>query len=110
MDNNLDTREIRRILGEIYRQGKAARIRTYLDIITRANIDNVREALKMSNTALTFEDVLLEVSEEVGLIAKWEEHKAIEIAQNALAKGLTVDVIHDITGLDVETIKGLSAG
>jgi predicted transposase YdaD len=30
-----------------------------------------------------------------------------EIAQNALAKGLPLDVIHDITGLDIEIIKSL---
>jgi predicted transposase/invertase (TIGR01784 family) len=31
----------------------------------------------------------------------------LEIAKNALAKGLSVEMIHDITGLDIETIKSL---
>jgi len=31
----------------------------------------------------------------------------LEIAKNALAKGLSVELIHDITGLDIETIKSL---
>jgi predicted transposase/invertase (TIGR01784 family) len=31
-------------------------------------------------------------------------------ARNALAKGLPMELIHDITGLDVETIKSLQAG
>jgi len=30
--------------------------------------------------------------------------KALEIARNAMGKGLPIDVIHDITGLDIETI------
>jgi predicted transposase/invertase (TIGR01784 family) len=33
-----------------------------------------------------------------------------EIARNALAKGLPIEVIHDITGLDMETIEGLVDG
>jgi predicted transposase/invertase (TIGR01784 family) len=37
-----------------------------------------------------------------------EEKKAIEIARNALTKGLSIEVIHDITGLDMETIQGLN--
>jgi len=32
----------------------------------------------------------------------------LEIAQNALAKGYPIETIHDITGLDIETIKGLA--
>ena len=37
-----------------------------------------------------------------------EEKKAIEIARNALTKGLSIEVIHDITGLDIETINRLN--
>ena len=36
------------------------------------------------------------------------EERNIEIARNALAKGLPIDVIHDITGLDLEAIKQLA--
>jgi len=35
------------------------------------------------------------------------EEKALEIARNALTKGLSSEMIHDITGLDIETINGL---
>ena len=31
----------------------------------------------------------------------------LEIARNALAKGLTAELVHEITGLDIETIKSL---
>ena len=37
-----------------------------------------------------------------------EEKKAIEIARNALTNGLSIEVIHDITGLDIETINRLN--
>jgi predicted transposase/invertase (TIGR01784 family) len=36
-----------------------------------------------------------------------KEDKALEIARNALTKGLSSEMIHDITGLDMETINGL---
>jgi predicted transposase/invertase (TIGR01784 family) len=55
------------------------------------------------------------------LITEWDEDEAKEvcreegreegreeIARNALAKGLSFEIIHDITGLDSEVIKGLS--
>jgi predicted transposase/invertase (TIGR01784 family) len=31
----------------------------------------------------------------------------IEVAKNALVKGLSVEMIHEITGLDIETIRSL---
>ena len=30
-----------------------------------------------------------------------------DVARNALAKGLSIEMVHDITGLDIETIKGI---
>ena len=59
------------------------------------------------------------------LITEWDDNKAKEvwqeeareegceevreeIARNALAKGLSFEMIHDITGLDTEFIKELS--
>jgi len=32
----------------------------------------------------------------------------LEVAKKALAKGLSVEMIHDITGLDIETIGNLT--
>jgi predicted transposase/invertase (TIGR01784 family) len=37
------------------------------------------------------------------------EERDIEIVKNALAKGLPIDIISTITGLDVENIRQLSA-
>ena len=49
----------------------------------------------------------LEDAIEVRAEEKFEE-KIEEIVRNAFAKGLPVDVIRDITGLDMDTIKTLS--
>jgi len=40
-------------------------------------------------------------------IAEGEAKSKLEVAKNALAKGLSVEIIHKITGLDIETIKKL---
>jgi len=53
----------------------------------------------------TFEEIFT----RAGLIPEWIERGRVQgmetVARNALAKGLPVDVIHDITGMDIETIK-----
>jgi len=49
---------------------------------------------------------------EEGLAKGREEGIAkekIEVAKNALAKGLSVEMIHEITGLDIETIRRLNS-
>jgi predicted transposase/invertase (TIGR01784 family) len=38
-----------------------------------------------------------------------EERKQREIAKNALANGLPIDIISTITGLDIENIRQISA-
>jgi len=68
LDNKLEPPEMRQITAEIRRQGKAARIKAYLDVIAKANREVLEEVIRMSDTALLFEKVF----EEVGWIAKWE--------------------------------------
>ena len=58
LDNKLGAPDMRQIAAEIYRQGKAARIRAYLDVITKANKESLQEALKMSDTELTLDKIL----------------------------------------------------
>ena len=73
----------------------------------------------MSDGTLTVEKIF----ERAGLIARWEaraeargraigetqgEGKGLEkAARNALAEGLSIESIHRITGLDMETIASL---
>jgi hypothetical protein len=81
----------------------------YMEVVLNANAGVFLEVGKMGNGTLTFDDVLV----ELGLTAKWEakgreegiEKGREEIARNALAKGLPLDTIGEITGLDIETIK-----
>ena len=38
---------------------------------------------------------------------KGREEGMKEVARNALAKGVSLEMIHDITGLDMETLKNI---
>ena len=68
---------------------------------------SAREALKMSNAAVTLDEVL----EEAGLIAKWEaraeERNTLKIAQNMLNLGYSTEAIVSATELDPEKVKAL---
>jgi len=101
LDNRLDAPEMRRITAEIYRQGKAVRIKAYLDVITRANLKSLREAGRMSDCELTLDGVL----EEIGLTAKWEargEEKGRQQGRNEERQYL-LEMLDQ--GLSVEEIK-----
>ena len=104
LDNGLDPPGLQRVIDEIYRKGKASRIRTYLDAITKANKDSLQEAIKVSDTGLTLDQIF----EEAGLVAKWEERKALSIAKNMVELGYSIEDIVSATSLDAEKVKGLS--
>jgi hypothetical protein len=115
LDNRLDAPEIKRITTEIKRQGKAARIKAYFDVITRANLKSLREAGRMSDCELTLDGVL----EEIGLTARWEargeargeergrQQSILEIAQKMKEMGDSVEKIQIITGLPTDSINQL---
>jgi len=88
--------------------GKAARIKAYLDVISRANLKSLLEAGRMSDCELTLDGVL----EEIGLTAKWEargeEKKAAEIARNLLKNGFSVEQTAVLSGLDAIKVEALS--
>ncbi|MCL2380065.1 MAG: hypothetical protein FWC64_00560 [Treponema sp.] len=117
LDDQLDARRVRLIADKIAALGKDAQIWAYLDAVARANKKALQEAYKMSNTAIAS---LKRTLEEIGISAEWEV-RGIEkgrkegiglgmeqTARNALAKGLSPELIHDITGLDMETIQRLA--
>ena len=111
----LAPQEIKRVLGEISRQGKTARVEAYLDVISRANTDNIVEAYKMGKRQLSF----IEIMEEVGANVKWEakgeaigeargeERKAIDVAKNMINLGLPFETIISATMLEPEKVKEL---
>jgi predicted transposase/invertase (TIGR01784 family) len=76
---------------------------------------NASEVLDMLITERTTEkwgEVCWEEGREKGIEIGIEEGRKIaklEMARNAFAKGLLIDVIRDITGLDTETLNSLSA-
>ena len=105
--HNLSPKEILRVLAEISRQGKAVRAGTYLDVLARANNDNIKEALDMSSTHLSLEEIL----EKKGWFAKYEargeERKAIDVAKKMVSSGFPPETIASITELAPEKVNAL---
>jgi predicted transposase YdaD len=110
LSNELDYTAITQIGDEIKHLGKAARLEAYLHAVAWANLNSVKEAIKMDKT-LTLDRVF----EETGLAAKWEararaEGKAEEafgIAQNMVKLGLPFETVVSATRLDPEKVKAL---
>jgi hypothetical protein len=115
LDNRLDAPDIQRVTAALHRKGKAAQIQAYLDAIIRANKESLEEAINMSGTALTLEQVF----ERTGFLAKRDaqseargrtigkEHQTFSIAQNMVRLGLPFETIVSATELDPETVKTL---
>ena len=111
LSDRLDIPAINRVAAEVQRQGKGARLRAYLNAIAQANAETIREAMKMSNAAVTLEQVL----EETGCIARaearaearGEERTKLEIAQNLIGMGFSLENIVSATQLDPDQIKPL---
>ncbi|MDR0313558.1 MAG: hypothetical protein LBI14_08165 [Treponema sp.] len=117
LNNRLGVSDMDQVTDEIRKQKKAARIRAYLDVITKANPESFKEVLKMRKTAKTRDEIL----EEAGLITEWidkgkaigeasgeargEEKKATEIARNMLKDGFTMEKTAELSGLDISRIR-----
>jgi uncharacterized protein YggL (DUF469 family) len=108
LDNQLDAAETGRITAEIRKLGKAARIGAYLYAIMRANAKSFKEAMEMSDTAITFDQLM----EEVGMAAKWEarggEKKTREIAIKLLGNGISLEQTAQLCGLNIDDVRKLS--
>ena len=112
--NDLKARKLRSIIDKIKKSGNKALLNAYLDVLVRANRKAFLEVKNMASEELPS---LEEILEEAGLIPGMIERGRIKgleegrenVARNAISKGLPIDVIHDITGLDVETIQQLQA-
>jgi hypothetical protein len=104
LSNKLDVPEIRKIEKELEQNDRYAKMRAYMDAISRANPKKVKEAIKMSKSTLTLEQVFI----DVGWTAKWEVKTKLEVAKKALAEGLSEKTIAAITGLKPKAIKELA--
>jgi len=119
LSNRLGVTELSLMYMEISRIDKAVKIAAYLDAILRANAGTLKEVIKMSDAAITLEQVF----EEAGWIAKWEargeargeakgeakgeELRAIKIAKNMINQGLPFETIVSSTQLEPEKVKAL---
>jgi len=115
LSGELSPPEVQRISEEIARQGKAVRIAAYLDVIARANVETMKEAVQMKRkSSLTLEQMF----EDVGWIAKWEargeikgeERKAYAIAQNMVNMGLPLETVVSATQLKPEQVQTMYQG
>ena len=108
LSNRLDPAAAFQIMNEAAKKKNNARIKAYMNVIIRANILAVKEAIKMTdNIILELNDVF----EENGLAALWEargeERKAFAIAKNLANMGIPIETVVSATQLDPEKIKGL---
>ena len=115
LHNGLAPQEIRRVITEAHRKGKAARIEAYLDAIIRANINSIEGAFEMSGTTMSLGEVL----DRAGVLEKLlpyaeargeatgEERRALAIAKNMISQGHSIEVIIAATSLDPEKVKSL---
>ena len=103
LSNRLDPFAVIKISKEARRLGKVSRIQAYIDAITKANIMVIKEAITMSDETLTLDQVFI----ETGLAARWEERKALDIAQNMINLGLPIETVVSATKLDLEKVKSL---
>jgi len=93
---------------------KAVRYCREHDILKEFLAQNATEVMNMLMTEWNIEDAKKvwfeegwEGGREEGREEGWEKSRET-IARNALAKGASIEYIHDITGLDIETIKQLA--
>ena len=107
LNKRLDIPAFRLISAEMERHYKNARILAYMHAVTHANSGVMQEAIQMSKTAVTFDEVM----ENLGWAAKWEakaeERKAFSIAQKMASSGFPPETVISMTDLPPEKIKGL---
>ena len=113
LSNRLSPADFELIRQERSRQGKAAQLEAYIDVIARANTVTLKEALSMGRKP-TLEEVL----EEAGLLAEWKdrgraeeraesERKAFVVAQNLINLGLPFETVVSATELDPGKVKAM---
>ena len=103
----LDPREIIRLSDEIVRQDRTARIKAFIDVISRANFKVIAEAKKMNDAVKSLEEVFV----KTGWAAIWEargkDEQALTIAQNMVKAGFPLETIIAMTNLEARKVKGL---
>jgi len=97
------------IINEVRKPGDKAPLGAYLNVLWRANPRAFSEVENMAKRKReTFEEVYTKNGVIPGYIEQGRVQGLVTAARNAMNKGLPIDVIHDITGLDIETIQKLA--
>jgi hypothetical protein len=116
LDNRLDSDGARRLVRELDREDRSERMAAYIDAVYTANFAVMEEASRMSDTTMVYGKTL----ENAGYVTRkmilakiegkteGEEQKALEIARNALAQGISIETVAAITALDIEKVRGIS--
>ena len=107
LSNKLDPFTVIKVSNEAVKLNKTAKIKAYMDVIIRANINAIEEVMNMSSTAKSLEEVMERTGFTARVEAKAEERKALAIAQNMVNLGLSLKTIVSATRLDVERVKEL---
>ena len=106
LSKQLDPLTVVQIVEEAKRKGKNARIQAYINVIAMANLEAMEEAIKVNGKAKSLDEVFI----RTGLVARWEELKALDIAKNMLNLGIPIETIISATKLDPEKVKELYQG
>ena len=75
--------------------------------VTKLSRDEVRYARRVARMKDEYDRAMLYNSVVKQIEGEIRKQRDVEIARNALAEGLTPEFVQEITGLDLETIKGL---
>jgi hypothetical protein len=112
LDNRLDREAARRILREMARLGKTAELAAYFDVVSNENFKVMEEVSKMLDIKAILETPLEEAGymtrKMIQAATEAREEKAKEIAQKALAQGVPLATVADITGLDIKQVQALA--
>jgi hypothetical protein len=117
LDNRLDQTGARRIMTEIDRLDKAARMTAYIEAVYTANFEVMEEVSKMFDIAaildkpfeeagyVTRKMILAKNEGKIEGILEGKNEGKEEIARNALSQGIPPETVAVITGLDIKKVQ-----
>ena len=108
LSNELEVSEIKQVLDEIEKHGKAVRIGAYLDAIARANRKKFREINGMAEKYAALKELLEDFGFNKEYEAKGKAEGKAEVAANMLKEGLTAEQTARLSGLDISKVMELS--
>ena len=97
------------IINRVQKSGNRASLGAFLEVLWKENPRAFSEAESMARRKReTFEEVYTKNGVIPGYIEQGRLQGMETAARNAMAKGLPIDLIHDITGLDIKTLEQIA--